>query len=73
MGAGPAACGRMPVLDSLAAGFDPSAMIWNIILAFAGNTIGVWRALRGKRAVTWDAPASARRVSLTLPTGGRRA
>lgn len=58
---------------SLAAGFGPSARLWNVVLAFAGNAVGVWRALRGKRAVTWSAPESARRVALTLPVGGRRA
>jgi len=34
--------------------------LWNMILAFAGNAIGCWRALRGHRAVTWNVAASAR-------------
>lgn len=33
---------------------------WNILLAFAGNALGVWRACRGVRAVTWEPPLSAR-------------
>ncbi len=33
---------------------------WNILLAFAGNAIGTARALRGRRAVTWDVASSAR-------------
>lgn len=32
----------------------------NILLAFAGNTIGVWRAYRGEPVVTWDLAGSAR-------------
>jgi len=34
----------------------------NVLLAFAGNAIGAWRAVRGKRAITWEPPASAREV-----------
>ena len=32
----------------------------NILLAFAGNTLGVWRAYLGKPVVTWDLAGSAR-------------
>ena len=38
----------------------PIEQIWNMLLAFAGNAIGSWRALRGARAVTWNVAASAR-------------
>ncbi|NJO36539.1 MAG: glycosyltransferase [Rhizobiales bacterium] len=34
--------------------------ISNILLAFAGNTIGVWRAYCGEPVVTWDLAGSAR-------------
>ena len=44
--------------------FGPGLILWNIVLAFAGTAIGVWRALRGQRAVTWDTPASARKGAL---------
>ncbi|MGI9510474.1 MAG: glycosyltransferase [Geminicoccaceae bacterium] len=32
----------------------------NVLLAFAGNTLGVWRAYRGEPVVTWDLAGSAR-------------
>ena len=32
----------------------------NVLLAFAGNTLGVWRAYWGKPVVTWDLAGSAR-------------
>ena len=32
----------------------------NILLAFLGNTFGVWRAYRGEPVVTWDLANSAR-------------
>ena len=32
----------------------------NILLAFAGNTLGVWRSYLGKPVVTWDLAGSAR-------------
>jgi glycosyltransferase involved in cell wall biosynthesis len=38
----------------------PVEQVWNMLLAFAGNAIGAWRALRGERAVTWNVAASAR-------------
>lgn len=38
----------------------PAEQAWNILLAFAGNAIGAARALRGRRAVTWDVAGSAR-------------
>jgi len=44
----------------LGQGIRPLPEIWNMLLAFAGNAIGSWRALRGFRAVTWNVAASAR-------------
>ncbi len=38
----------------------PAEQLWNMLLAFAGNAIGAWRALGGARAVTWNVAASAR-------------
>jgi cellulose synthase/poly-beta-1,6-N-acetylglucosamine synthase-like glycosyltransferase len=54
----------LAVWISMLARFGPGLILWNIVLAFAGTAIGVWRALRGQRAITWDAPASARRGAL---------
>lgn len=39
-------------------------LAWNVALAFAGNTVGVWKALRGHRAVTWEPPSSSRASGL---------
>lgn len=39
-------------------------LAWNVVLAFAGNTLGVWKALRGHRAVTWEPPSSSRASGL---------
>ena len=52
---------------SVLTGIGPGLILWNILLAFAGNAVGVWRALRGQRSVTWSAPASARRRGLVTP------
>ena len=41
---------------------------WNMLLAFAGNAIGAWRALRGERAVTWNVAASARSGAGDVPS-----
>jgi cellulose synthase/poly-beta-1,6-N-acetylglucosamine synthase-like glycosyltransferase len=45
---------------ALKLGLKPATMMANILLAFAGNALGAWRASRGVRAVTWEPPASAR-------------
>jgi hypothetical protein len=42
--------------------FEPALKAWNVLLAFYGNAVGAGRAFRGKRAITWDPPASARRA-----------
>ncbi len=45
---------------ALRRGFGPAEQAWNMLLAFAGNAIGAFRAMRGARAVTWSVAASAR-------------
>jgi len=42
----------------------PAMTVLNALLAFAGNTVGAWRAFRGKRAITWEPPASAREIGI---------
>ena len=44
----------------LRAKLRPIEQINNILLAFAGNTFGVWRAFWGEPVVTWDLAGSAR-------------
>jgi glycosyltransferase involved in cell wall biosynthesis len=51
----------------------PVEQLWNMLLAFAGNAIGAWRALRGERAVTWNVAASARPESAAARTADARA
>ncbi|MBV9480020.1 MAG: glycosyltransferase [Acidobacteria bacterium] len=34
--------------------------VLNVLLAFTGNVVGVWRGLHGERAITWEPPSSAR-------------
>jgi hypothetical protein len=50
----------------------PIEQVWNMLLAFAGNAIGAWRAWRGERAVTWNVASSARPGSADSATGGIR-
>lgn len=40
--------------------FRPVQQISNILLAFSGNTLGVWRSYWGEPVVTWDLANSAR-------------
>lgn len=67
--------GPLPALGGLAAlaalflvgcryGVRPALLAWNAALAFLGTSIGVWRALQGRRAVTWEPPQSARLPAL---------
>lgn len=48
----------------------PVEQLWNMLLAFAGNAIGAWRALRGERAVTWNVAASARPETVDARAAG---
>jgi cellulose synthase/poly-beta-1,6-N-acetylglucosamine synthase-like glycosyltransferase len=47
-------------LAALQARLGPAMTLLNVLLALAGNVVGVWRAFRGDHAVTWEPPASAR-------------
>lgn len=38
----------------------PAMALLNVLLAFAGTSIGVYQAWRGKRAITWNVASSAR-------------
>lgn len=53
----------------LRAQLAPLLKLFNVMLAFAGNGVGAWYAFRGKRAITWEPPPSAREV----PTGAPNA
>jgi cellulose synthase/poly-beta-1,6-N-acetylglucosamine synthase-like glycosyltransferase len=72
IGIGLPAAGVAALAALIVARFELGLKLWNVILAFAGNTIGVWRALRGQRFATWDAPESARRVALAAPAASGR-
>ncbi|MDH3661871.1 MAG: glycosyltransferase [Alphaproteobacteria bacterium] len=54
-----AALAVIMLLGSLAK-FRLIEQINNVLLAFAGNTLGVWRAYWGQPVVTWDLAGSAR-------------
>lgn len=56
---------------SVLAGFSVGLKLWNVVLAFGGNTIGVWRALRGQHFATWNVSESARRRMPVTPSDGR--
>ncbi len=77
--AGPAWAVGLPLAGSavfwlaVTARFGLALKCWNVLLAFAGNGVGVWRALQGRRSVTWNAPESARRVALTMHAEGQDA
>jgi cellulose synthase/poly-beta-1,6-N-acetylglucosamine synthase-like glycosyltransferase len=40
----------------------PALTLLNVLLALAGNVVGVWRAFRGERAITWEPASSARSI-----------
>ena len=56
---------------SVLAGFSVGLKLWNVVLAFAGNTIGVWRALRGQHFATWNVSELACRIMPVTPADGR--
>lgn len=56
--------GPLALLVGLRLGLRPAERVWNVVLAFAGVALGVWRAACGARAVTWEVPASARQEAL---------
>jgi cellulose synthase/poly-beta-1,6-N-acetylglucosamine synthase-like glycosyltransferase len=45
---------------ALWAQLDLAMKLMNVLLAFAGNLVGAWRAFRGERAITWEPASSAR-------------
>jgi cellulose synthase/poly-beta-1,6-N-acetylglucosamine synthase-like glycosyltransferase len=51
-------------LAALWARLGPAMTLLNVLLALAGNVVGVWRALRGERAITWEPPSSARGIGV---------
>jgi cellulose synthase/poly-beta-1,6-N-acetylglucosamine synthase-like glycosyltransferase len=49
-------------LLALQARLGPAMTLLNVLLALAGNVVGVWRAFRGERAITWEPESSARGI-----------
>jgi hypothetical protein len=49
-------------LAALRARLGPAMTLLNVLLALAGNAVGVWRAFQGESAIVWEPPASARGV-----------
>ena len=58
-----AICGTSALLFSvgLRAGLSPATKLWNAFLALTGAAVGVCQAFLGKRAITWEPLASARK------------
>ena len=61
-----AVCGSLlfVFLVTLRARLGPAMTLLNVLLALAGNIVGVWRALHGERAITWEPPSSARGIGV---------
>lgn len=61
-----AVCGSLlfVFLVTLRARLGPAMTLLNVLLALAGNIVGVWRALRGERAITWEPPSSSRGIGV---------
>jgi len=49
-------------LAALRARLGSAMTLLNVLLALAGNVVGVWRALHGERAITWEPASSARGI-----------
>jgi cellulose synthase/poly-beta-1,6-N-acetylglucosamine synthase-like glycosyltransferase len=58
------ACAAAALLLGCVSSIKPFAQIADIMSAFAGTGLGVWRSLRGDRYQTWTPAASIRRESL---------
>ena len=58
-------------LVALRARLGPAMTLLNVLLALAGNVVGVWRAFHGERAVTWEPPLSARGTGSARQKAGR--
>ena len=65
---GLAAAGLAGCWLGMRAGIGPLASIWEILSAFAGAAIGVWRSLRGQQFQTWTPAASIRSLAEAGPT-----
>jgi hypothetical protein len=61
LAAGGAALGAAALLLGRFCSIPPFAQIAEILSAFAGTGIGVWRSLRGERYQTWTPAASIRK------------
>lgn len=48
------------LLAAVRARIGPAMTILNVLLAFTGNVVGIWRGFHGERAITWEPPSSAR-------------
>ena len=68
-----AMCGSLlfVFLVALRARLGPAMTLLNVLLALAGNVVGVWRALQGERAVTWEPLLSARGIGGAGQKAGR--
>ena len=58
-------------LAALRARLGPAMTLLNVLLALAGNVVGVWRAFHGERAITWEPPLSARGIGVARQKAGR--
>lgn len=58
------AAAALATAAALALHVRPVERVGNVVLAFGGTALGVWRAMRGHRAVTWEVPHSARHAKL---------
>jgi cellulose synthase/poly-beta-1,6-N-acetylglucosamine synthase-like glycosyltransferase len=56
---------------ALRARLGPAMTLLNVLLALAGNIVGVWRAFHGERAITWEPPLSARGAESSRQKAGR--
>lgn len=58
-------------LVALRARLGLAMTLLNVLLALAGNIVGVWRAFHGERAITWEPPLSARGIGSARQKAGR--
>ncbi|MEM8951684.1 MAG: glycosyltransferase [Pseudomonadota bacterium] len=58
-------CGLIALTLGIFLELRPFTQIANVLVAFAGNSVGTWRAYMGRRLPTWELAASARPDSKT--------
>lgn len=51
---------------SLLQGRPYAKKLFDIVLAFGGVSLGIWRALLGERAITWDIAGSSREIPIAV-------